>query len=56
MRKTQAKKLRKAIRDSLSQAKMDPEKYADLFNKIYKQAKKEFKGTPWNKKDIVRIT
>ena len=56
MRKTQTKKLRKAIRDSLINAKMSPDKYGEIFHSIYKQAKKEFKNTPWNEKNTIKIS
>lgn len=55
MRNKQAKALRKAIRENLKKSNLSPEKYGEVRASIYKMAKKQFKNTPWNKRDKIQI-
>jgi len=55
MRNKQVKELRKAIRESLKDKNISPEKYSQVYGAIYKQAKREFKDTSWNKKNEIQI-
>ena len=56
MNNKQTRKLRKSIRESLQNNNMSPERYSEVFRQIYKKAKREFANTPWNEKNIIKIS
>ena len=53
MRGKIAKEIRKFLRDT--QPHLFKEENAALYRKVYQRVKREYKATPWNKKDLVVV-